>query len=191
MIKVRPKTIRKFEAVTKLKPQFLGEPPISLKRKARGKCAIRNLSFVAGPRTVSDAPFWNVPPTGGYVGGYETGEAMALEFLKAMRENEDGVVYFWLTAVVGALMVRYEQEGGVAMARRKVTEQSPRFSALRGQYVGFFNLLSRWLSASAKHLGTDLDDLTEKELLLRANAGLGFDSAAYEAFMYQWGNHDE
>lgn len=191
MNKLRSKKIRKFEAVTKLNTQFLGEPPIPLKRKARGKCAIRNLPFVAGPRTVSDAPFWHVPPTGGYVGGHETGEAMALEFLKAMRENEDGMVSFWLASVVGDFMVRYEQEGGVTMARRKVTEQSPGFSALRGQYIGFFNLLSRWLSASAKHLGAELDDLTEEELLLRANAGLGFDSEAYEAFMYQWGSHDE
>lgn len=79
-------------------------------------------------------------------------------------------------------MSRFEQEGGKLMAnRRPIEEWSSSFDSFRGQYVGFFNTVTTWLAASAKQLGSSLDRIDERDLVNRANAGLGFDSAGYIA----------
>ena len=144
-----------------------------IKRKTRGKPGFHRLPFVAGWRTEADAPCWNVPATGGYFGGYETGKAMAQSFLKYLREEKCDAPAYWLTNIVESFMVRSEQEGGKAMLDRSpVSEWSDSFDSLRGQYVGFFNTVSQWLSASAKNLGGNLDSLTEQDLVRRANVGL-------------------
>ena len=144
-----------------------------IKRKTRDKTGFYRLPFVAGWRTEADAHCWNVPATGGYFGGYETGNAMAQSFLKYLREEKSDVPAYWLTNIVESFMVRFEQEGGKAMLdRTPVSEWSDSFDSLRGQYVGFFNTVSQWLSASAKNLGGNLDSLTEQDLVRRANACL-------------------
>jgi hypothetical protein len=166
--------------VTRLPAAFVGKAPNPIKRKTRGKSGFRRLPFVAGRRTESASPFWNVPASGGYLGGYETGEAMALSFLKFLREEKVDFTVYWLTGIVESFMIRFEQEGGKAMAdRRPCSEWSETFDAFRGQYCGFFNTVSKWLAASAKHLGSNLDRITEQDLVSRANAGLGFDHVAH------------
>ena len=74
--------------VTRLHAAFVGKTPNPIKRKTRGKPGFRRLPFVAGWRTESASPCWNVPASGGYFGGYETGEAMAQAFLKFLREEK-------------------------------------------------------------------------------------------------------
>lgn len=161
---------------------FVGKTPTPIKCKTRGKPGFRRLPFVAGLRSESAAPCWNVPASGGYFGGYETGEAMAQAFLKFLHEEPDDLPSYWLTDIVQSFMVRFEQEGGKAMADRSpCSERSETFQAFRGQYCGFFNTVSQWLAASAKHLGSNLDRITEQDLVHRANAGLSFDHVAYMA----------
>ena len=168
--------------VTRLPAAFVGKTPNPIKRKTRGKPGFRRLPFVAGWRTESASPCWNVPASGGYFGGYETGEAMAQAFLKFLREEKGDFPAYWLTGIVESFMTRFEQEGGKAMADRSpCSEWSEPFEAFRGQYCGFFNTVSQWLAASAKHLGSNLDRITEQDLVRRANAGLGFDHVAYMA----------
>jgi hypothetical protein len=167
--------------VTRLPAAFVGKTTNPIKRKTRGKPGFRSLPFVAGWRTESASPCWNVPASGGYFGGYETGEAMAQAFLKFLRDEQGDFPAYWLTGIAESFMVRFEQEGGRAMKDRSPCSGSDGFEAFRGQYCGFFNTVSQWLAASAKHLGSNLDRLTEQDLVRRANAGLGFDHVAYMA----------
>lgn len=175
--------MKSLATFTSLPTAFIGQPARPLKRKTRGQSGIRRLPFVAGKRTDCAAPFWSVPATGGYFGGYETGVAMAHAFLKFLRTSDDCFYVHWLTSIARSFMVRFEQEGGQAMQSRPFCECSAEFSSLRGQYCGFFGTVSQWLATSARNLGADLDRLTEQDLLACANAGLGFDDAAYAAYV--------
>lgn len=166
---------------TRLPVEFINSPPTPIKRKTRGKTGFRRLPFVAGRHSKSANPFWNIPASGGYFGGYETGEAMALAFLKFLREEDSNIPSYWLTKIAESFMCRWEQEGGSDMAERRHLNHSDGFDSIRGQYVGFFNTLSQWLSAAAKGMGSNLDRMTERELVARANMGLGFNHIAYMA----------
>ena len=57
-------------------------------KRASGKPACLRLPFIVGSRTESDTLFWNVPATGGYQGGYATGDYMAITLLKRFRSDE-------------------------------------------------------------------------------------------------------
>ncbi|WP_035625359.1 hypothetical protein [Herminiimonas sp. CN] len=156
--------------------------PVRLQKKRRVKHAFQNLPFVAGSRSVTETPYWSVSASGGYFGGYETGAAMAQSFLKFLREDKGEFASHHLTGIIESFMVRFEQEGGLAMKNMgRMSEWSDGFSGFRGQYTGFFNTIADWLTASAKHLGGNLDRLTEQDLVRKANAGLNFDEAAYMA----------
>lgn len=167
---------------TRFDPAHQGTPPRALRRKPQAAHGFHRLPFVAGRRAGSAAPCWQVPASGGYCGGYETGEAMAQAFLKFLREEQSGSPARYLTGIAESFMTRFEQEGGKAMAdRTPISEWSHSFDSLRGQYTGFFNTVSLWLAAAAKQLGANLDGIEEQAMLRRANAGLGFDEAAYMA----------
>lgn len=158
-------------------PKAKASGPIKL--KTRYKPGFRRLPFVANWRSKSDTPCWDIPATGNYFGGHETGEAMALAFLKFLREGDEVGCGRWLISVVESFMIRFEQEGGGQMVHGSVLDMSDGFSSFRGQYCGFFGLLSNWLWGAAKDLGANLDQITEKDLVCRANAGLNFDSHAF------------
>ncbi|OQS31132.1 hypothetical protein [Chromobacterium haemolyticum] len=154
---------------------FVRKAPQRLQLHSKRKQAFRRLPFV-------NKTLWDVPATGGYFGGYDTGEALALMFLKFLRQREaNGIEPHHLTWLAEAFMARAEEEGGQAMADLPIPEQTDSYGSFRGQYVGFFNTLTMWLSAASKHLGSKLDDIDDKTLLAQANAGLGFDEAAYLA----------
>lgn len=148
--------------------------PLKINTRKQG---FDRLPFVASSRTKTAAANWSVPGTGGYLGGYTTGEALALAFLKHLRGDESDITPSWLTWVSESFAVRFEQEGGAAMSCRRVSERTEGYDSFCGQRAGFMNTLQRWLSASAKHLGSALDDLDEAELVRRANAGLAFDES--------------
>lgn len=58
-------------------------------------------------------------------------------------------------------------------------DDSPEAEARRGQAVGFFYELERWLAGSAKYLGDGLDRLDSKAALKAANEGLSRDGIAH------------
>jgi hypothetical protein len=164
---------------TRLPAQFVGKPAAYLKAR-KDKTGFWALPFVAGVRGKSAAPYWGVPASGGYFGGYETGEAMAKCFLKYLRvhgNRRDPSHY--LAAIVGDFMVRFVQEGGGAERPMVREDLDGGYDSFRGQYVGFCNTLASWLIAAAQDLGAGLDAIPEGDLLCRANAGLGFDMAGY------------
>lgn len=147
------------------------------KVKRRG---LNRLPFVAKQSSKTIARYWDLPASGGYFGGYETGEAMAQALLKIMRNKETSGFNIELTNIVESFMVRFEQEGGSSMANKnQMADWSESFDSFRGQYVGFFNTLCQWLELSAIHIGRNLDSITEKEISGRASMGLSFDYSGY------------
>lgn len=127
-------------------------------------------------------PYWNVPATGGYMGGYQTGEAMAIAFLKHIRAEAPGDAPSWLTGIVESFMVRFEQEGGnAALEHTMLKDWSSEFESLRAQYFGFFGTLAKWLQTFVKAYGANLDQVDEQILVDLANSGLMFDLEAVKA----------
>lgn len=141
--------------------------PKILKMHSKRKVAFRRLPFVG-------KTLWDVPATGGYCGGYETGRALATLFFKSLGEKDpDGFPPHYLGWIVSELMEKAEELGGKVMASTPINNRSPEYDSFRGQYLGFFNTLCVILEATARKLGTKLDDADIQTLLDQANTGLG------------------
>lgn len=153
---------------------------LKIKSPRKYKTGFESLPFVAGWRSKATAPRWNIPASGGYIGGYETGKAMATALLKFMRAD-DRNMHGYLPDIVESFACRFEEEGGSEMASRRFDDRSEAYVSLRGQYCGFFNTLADWLADAARLMGSNLDNLSNKELIDCANKGLGFDEEAYFA----------
>jgi len=63
----------------------------------------------------------NLPATGGYVGGNETGKAMALNLLKEMRASEPGLGFMRMLDMISEFMKQMELDGGQATFDRRVS----------------------------------------------------------------------
>ena len=132
----------------------------SLTFKYRKKRPLHRLPFVGPVEGRREYSFWNVPQSGEYAGGCETGQALAQIYLKHLREHG--------TAPGGTLQNIVLDMFGTEEA------DCERLSSLRGQAVGFFYVLDYFLEAAAKYLGKQLDSVDNTELLKIANAGLNF-----------------
>lgn len=139
-----------------------------LRFKNRRQLAAHRLPFVDRVPGQPGISFWAVPKAGGYVGGNETGTALARVYLRYLREQGQCRGGGILQLIVLDMMGTPDSFG--------IEEQ-----ALRGQAVGFFTELERWLSAAVQRLDGGLDKQDDKALLRTANAGLNFDEAAYLA----------
>jgi hypothetical protein len=114
-----------------------------------------------------------VPLRGGYDGGIETGRALALVYLKHLRGNvADPIGGLHLQDIVMSMARHFAANDG--LTDTPVLKQPEELRALRGQIVGFFEVVSMWATAAAKELGANLDHLDDAELLQRANRGLDF-----------------
>lgn len=130
----------------------------------RKKLPLHKLPFVGNRNGPGKFPvsFWDVPKAGGYIGGCNTGRALALIYLKHLKENEND----------GSGMLQNITFDMLAGCEN---------SARRGQVVGFFTELERWLSGAVKNLEGGLNGVSPKQLLKAANDGLAFDEEAYLA----------
>ena len=160
--------------------KFIKKPTQKITSKPDYKPGFRKLPFVAKWRTKETAQYWTVPASGGYIGGYEVGAAMATAMLKFMRASEHDVQGY-LPNIVESFARRIEEEGGSKMVNAGSANMSESYSSLRGQYVGFFNTLAGCLATASRVLGANLDRVSEAELIARANRGLSFDEPAYIA----------
>lgn len=150
-------------------------------RMRRGKHPYLSLPFVGK----GEAGYWSVPASGGYFGGYKTGEAMAHAFFKVVRDDSATHSNTYLAAVVEAFMCRFEQEGGASVSRSaRASNANDGMPALRGQWVGFFNTVMHWASIGVKRYGGGLDAVSMQALVDDANAGLGFDMAAFMKMLH-------
>lgn len=116
------------------------------------------LPFVDRQKTKAGYCSWAVPRHGGYFGGCEAGKALAMIYLKHLRENGRGLG--------GNLQSVVLDMCNLGFSTRKLTEQE---DALKGQIVGFFCLLEDWLAAAVKHGGQNLDKVENTKLLKQAN----------------------
>ncbi|HBE9078604.1 hypothetical protein [Serratia fonticola] len=132
-----------------------------LKYHNRREHPLHRLPFVGSKDDESSLSFWAVPRTGGYAGAAEAGEAMALIYLKHLRQH--GML------PGGNLQWVVLEMCGMSNLGSHLTQEQ---NSLAGQIVGFFSVLDGWLAASAKRLGSGLDAGDPLELLAKANAGL-------------------
>ena len=139
----------------------------SLRFNNRKAVPIHRLPFVGREPERVGYSFWRVPKTGGYFGGYETGEALATIYLKHLRDHGD-LNNTHLQSIVFDMFGCEDSEDDGSSSRK-------------GQAAGFLHTLGAWLTASAKQLGCNLDSAANTKLVQRANSGLRFDSKAYMA----------
>lgn len=187
------------------KKKTFGLPPFFTEKKVRqleypGKSELAKkvggvftLPCVSEERIKGDFPrFWDVPAEGGYWGGYKTGEAMAQAFLRALRHlpHEDAApgITWAFEGFLHAMNVHGGSQPLMDSKRGDIVHGGP-MDSLRGQYVGFFNTVNKWIFAAAKNLGPSLDKMDMETLTEKANAGIRFDSAAYQAYLEN--NEDE
>lgn len=147
-----------MQTATTAQPRHQYQPVKPGKLKYRGIDDFFKLPFVAYQFKRSSTPCWNVPATGGYFGGYQTGQSLALLYLKQQRLAKGN--YGSLVNVVESMMMAYEREGGKAMHAQAMEQWSESFNAFRGQYHGFFNTIAELVMQAAKQLSTNINDLS-------------------------------
>lgn len=146
----------------------------------KGKSGFLGLPFVGRRNGKRGTFWWTVPAAGGYFGGYETGEAMAYAFMKVVREkSRENFGSYIITHIAESFMIRFEEEGGKEMNSRGTDKFDDGFDSLRGQYIGFFNSIGKFLVSAAGSNAAYLDSIDSAALTHKANAGLKFDSRAY------------
>lgn len=105
------------------------------------------------------ACYWNVPRTGGYSGGCETGRALALVYLRFLRENRQGITFLQYIVL---------DMSGMKSGKKAASG----YKSLKGQIVGFFSEIDQFIHMCVKEKGNYLDALDDKTLLKIANTGL-------------------
>lgn len=147
----------------------------------------RSVLFFEGPSrrkgSDNDQRAWDLPCTGGYLGGRATGEAAALEYFKALRENTAaGTHHLSLGSIVESMMCRFQALDGRRHVNEYDEEKHPaEYTAFQGQVSGFCQALDQWLTQLAAHSGAGdmLAKYPSEVILERATAGLSFDERAY------------
>lgn len=116
--------------------------------------------------------FWDVPATGGYMGGVQTGRAMGLLFFKRMRQDpaQFKCILRWIVLEMKGFEVPDYIPG-------ETIEQSRAKESLKGQIVGFMSVIEEWIETTcsrhtAKTYGEWIDGHTVEDLIDRANNGL-------------------
>lgn len=135
------------------------------------KHPFHRLPFVAPRRHPGGAQYWYVPASGGYEGGYETGAALALLFLRHLQQHP-GRWSGRLGWIVMSMLHAWMEDGGGQQMDQPVYRRPPALHSRRGQMVGFFALVEEWLQLAVTVDGAELAQFSEKALLQRANRGL-------------------
>ena len=155
--------------------RFIKRPRASLRISKRAS----DMPFEAY-RPNLEAPNWNIPATGGFLGGRHTGCLMALAHIK--RRSDPGFHdshHSPLLWIVISLIERDRQfrESGDAKAMKSFS----------GQLEGFFGMLQHVFDAFLRGEGPDLSGMADhpmEKILADANRGLGLDHEAYLGWLY-------
>lgn len=128
---------------------------------------LHRLPFIG--RQHGEIRFWDVPTTGGYVGGNLTGDALARIFLETLRQQPDAATPgAWLGWITMGWMHHVFDMVGI----KPDLDPESRLNTLRGQVVGFTSVLSDVLRDALRNADTSLPPLNEEECLRQANEGL-------------------
>lgn len=149
--------------------------PHTLRYHPRRRTALYRLPFAGGP-TLNHS-LWDVPALGDYPGGYQTGEALAVAYLKYLRSPERQ----WsgdneLVHILDSLTKRITELTQPEHAGQRLDALPIDLASLRGQRAGFLNTLNRWLISAAKQLGANLDQVDDARILQRASDGLRWEN---------------
>lgn len=168
-------TSRKISSQTpdrsiKQSPKKLRAGSGKLRSKPTRKLRVHQLPFVGRDYVKGSGGiicFWDVPMTGGYGGGCDTGEEIALMYLAYLREIQ-----------VNPQKDNGSASGGLNRMLLDIFEKAPtdenERDSIRGQMVGFASQINRFLiGAIGAGLGSDFfDSFDWKASTDRANEGL-------------------
>lgn len=163
-------------------------PRLSFRPKK--KTPIHRLPFVGSEHTENGCfSFWNLPAAGGYQGGFSTGKAVALMYLKHLRgtrqpdaDMESAYLIWMVDAWTERMFSCLKQADsadkiplrGLLIGKQDTTERA----ALRGQMAGFLSVLSECLSGAVRTRDSSLNQYSNESLLDHANAGICFAEAS-------------
>lgn len=134
---------------------------IGLRAKPEGNTAWNRLPFV-GKDHSARANDWDLPLTGGYLGGIEAGEFVARMYLKYLRDERESPIRLGSSRL---------QEMLNSLAAKQPSSKAEE-DALRGQRVGFISEIGYWLEAAAERLGSSLDAIPERSFICQVNTAL-------------------
>lgn len=143
---------------------------VGLRSKPHAKSAWDRLPF-AGKDHSRHFSSWDVPMTGGYLGGIEVGKIVARMYFKYLRDEEASPFKF------GAIHL----QGILASLDAKVPVTDEEKASLKGQRVGFMSEVGRWLEDAVLKLGSCLDAIPERSFVQQANEHLARTDAALMA----------
>ena len=148
-------------------PSSPKHPPSTLRFHPEAEQALHRLPFVGWHH--GEIKFWDVPSTGGYVGGNLTGDALARIFLDTLRQQSAAATPgAWLGWIAMGWMHHVFDMLGI----KPDLDPESRFNTLRGQVVGFTSVLSDVLREALRSPNLALPPLDQEECLRRANDGL-------------------
>jgi len=128
---------------------------------------LHRLPFIG--RRHGEVKFWDVPCTGGYVGGNLTGEALARIFLDTLRQQPYAATPgAWL----GWIAMGWMHHVFELVDIKPDLDPESRFNTLRGQVVGFTSVLSHVLREALKNPDLQLPPFDPEACLRQANYGL-------------------
>lgn len=141
---------------------------MKLRAKHRAKLDMHRLPFVGRDHVQEEnggVCFWDVPFTGGYFGGNETGEAIAYIYLAHLRHMSGNKSHkLGLGPILSEMM-------------RRIPRTKEEHDSRCGQLIGFASVIGTWLGAAVDQLGERLETADQVGLLKAANAGLDFAGA--------------
>lgn len=170
-----------MEFIFDLPKEFIRKPAKSLKfkRNKSGKLSpIMALPFInSNKKDPAAFAFWYVPRSGGYMGGYTTGSALALLFMQALQQHNIDDDEACLAKIVMAfihLCAPYVQGASLS------PEQQEEYNTIKGQSDGFFHTICNWLYCGLQKEAEQFATLPTAKHLHRANQGIGFDSLSFK-----------
>lgn len=178
-IKRESRKVKDLPPLTGLHTRFCRRtPPTRIKIRKGSK------GFWRLPGVSMKGRAWDVPATGGYSGGWETGKALAYAYLKQAKESgrEDG---HGLQSILETAMRAAVNLGGIDAVLgcpEFPMDQMPEANlSLRGQLCGFIQTIGNWACSAAIMLVGEPHNLSAQQIVGLANRGLAFDQAAFDA----------
>lgn len=165
-----PKRASKPRQTTPAESVNLGQTPFHFRYDPDAKKPIHGCPFVhktsdAGPQAPGGT-FWCVPATGGYDPGWRIGHIMGAFYLRAISDKRGGLRSggSWLGFILEDLFARIAEATG----------EQARYS-LRGQLLGFVEIIERAAAAGANNHPASFTTFDADEALRLAEAGLVMD----------------
>lgn len=175
--------VKDLPALTGMNVRFCrSRPPKSIKARV----SRRGQWMLPGTKRADDiGKGWNVPATGGYAGGWETGTALAYAFLKQAKAEKGGMsaghTFQW---ILESAFKATDPLGGIdKVLGRMVFDMPDANCSMRGQLCGFIQTIGNWAASAAVMLTGEPHQLSYEQIVGLANRGLAYSQADHDAEM--------